>query len=104
MGVAHFERAEIMATPWRRRRMCVLVADRPVAAMLRDISGAGAFLETNACPEPGSKVELRHPEAGSIPARVRAVCGDGVEIAFIPSPASVGFALAAIAADMCRPG
>lgn len=92
-----------MASRWRRRRMCILVAGAPAPAALRTISASGAFLETNARPALGDKVELRHPEAGAIDATVRGIGPDGVELGFPLGEASVAFALAAIAADMTRP-
>ena len=92
-----------MATRWRRRRMCVLIGDGPSPAALRSVSATGAFLETNARPELGRLVELRHPEAGTISGTVRSLAQDGVAIDFECSERSVGFALAAIAADMSRP-
>lgn len=92
-----------MASRWRRRRMCVLIAGAPAPAALRSISASGAFLETNARPALGDLVELRHPEAGTIGATIRSLAPDGVELAFLCGEASVAFALAAIAADMTRP-
>lgn len=92
-----------MASRWRRRRMCVLIAGAPAPAALRSVSASGAFLETNARPALGDSVQLRHPEAGSIAATVRSLAPDGVELAFARTEASVAFALAAIAADMSRP-
>ena len=95
-----------MASPWRRRRMCVRVAGgaAPAApAALREISATGAFLETNVGPQLGEQVELRHPDAGAITGRVSAVAEDGISIAFTCGELSVAFALAAIAADMSRP-
>ncbi|MFL6845808.1 MAG: hypothetical protein ACJ8ER_13100 [Allosphingosinicella sp.] len=92
-----------MASRWRRRRMCILVADGPAPAALRTVSASGAFLETNLRPALGDSVELRHPEAGAIAATVRALADDGIELGFARSEASVAFALAAIAADMSRP-
>ena len=92
-----------MATRWRRRRMCMLIADVPAPAALREISAGGAFLETNARPPLGARIELRHPDAGTIEATVRALADDGVGIAFHYGARSVAFALAAIAADMSRP-
>ena len=92
-----------MATRWRRRRMCVLIADAPAPAALREVSAAGAFLETNARPALGTSVELRHPEAGTIFGEVRSLADDGVGIGFTCGERSVAFALAAIAADMSRP-
>ena len=95
--------AKAMASPWRRRRMCVLVSDTPAPAALREVSARGAFLETNARPPLGTSVELRHPEAGAIEAWVQSVAPDGISIAFTCCEASVAFALAAIASDMSRP-
>jgi hypothetical protein len=83
--------------------MCVLIDERPAPAALRDVSATGAFLETNARPALGRRVELHHPEAGAIFGIVRAVGADGVSIGFDCGERSVGFALAAIAADMSRP-
>ena len=95
--------ASPMASRWRRRPMCVLIADLPVPAALRDVSATGAFLETNARPALGSDVELHHPEAGAICGTVRSLAHDGIAIAFICGEQSVAFALAAITADMSRP-
>ena len=92
-----------MASPWRRRRMCVLVAGAAAPAALREISATGAFLETGVRPGVGDQVELRHPDAGTITGRVRALAEDGIAIAFACGEASVAFALAAIAADMSKP-
>ncbi len=92
-----------MASRWRRRRMCVLIADSPCPAGLRDVSASGAFLETNARPSVGTEVELHHPEAGAIAGIVRAVAVDGIEIGFSCSERSVAFALAAITSDMSSP-
>ena len=92
-----------MASRWRKRRMCILVADLPVPAGLRQISATGAVLDTNARPALGTKVELRHPEAGTINGVVRSISTDGIEICFSCSEYSVAFALAAITADMSHP-
>ena len=93
----------VMATRWRRRRMCVLIADHPAPAALREVSAAGAFLETNVRPSLGSLIELHHPEAGAIAGEVRSLARDGIGISFDYGERSVAFALAAIAADMSRP-
>ena len=104
MGVhAKIEAQERMASRWRRRRMCILVSDTAAPAALREISARGAFLETNARPDLGSAVELRHPEAGAIEGVVQALSHDGVRLAFTCSEISVAFAIAAISADMSRP-
>ena len=91
-----------MASRWRRRRMCVLLTDRPCPAALREISATTAFLETNARPALGAAVELHHPEAGRIEGRVQALSKDGVRLTFACTEHSVGFAMAAIASDMSR--
>ena len=93
-----------MASRWRRRPMCVLIADHPAPAGLREVSATGAFLETNARPPIGSAVELHHPEAGAIAGTVLGSAADGISIVFDCGEASVAFALAAITADMSRPG
>ena len=92
-----------MASRWRRRRLCILVEDNAEPAMLRDVSAAGAFLETNARPPLGAAVELRHPEAGAIRGTVRSLAHDGIVIGFDCDEQSVAFALAAITADMSWP-
>ena len=95
--------ASAMASRWRRRRLCVLIAGSPAPAALREVSATGAFLETNARPELGSGVELHHPEAGAISGIVRSLAHDGISIGFNCGEHSVAFALAAISADMSRP-
>lgn len=102
-AVGRIDSDKAMASRWRRRRMCVLVAGQPAPAALREVTARGAFLETNARPAVGTCVELRHPEAGAIAAEVRSLADDGIAIAFPAGEASVAFALAAIAADMSRP-
>jgi hypothetical protein len=92
-----------MTTPWRQRRMCVLVSGRSGPAAIRDISARGAFLETNERPPLGSRIELHHPEAGDIQGEVRSIAADGVGISFHCDARSVAFALAAIGAEMSRP-
>ena len=104
MGASHgLESMAAMASRWRRRTMCVLVADGPAPAALREVNAHGAFVETNARPALGASVELHHPEAGAINAQVRAIAVDGIALSFPCSERAVAFALAAIAADMSRP-
>lgn len=91
-----------MVSRWRRRRMCVLIADRPSPAALRDISGNGAFVETSARPPLGAAVSFHHPEAGAITARVTGYHADGIRIAFSGDSEAVAFALTAITTDMTR--
>ena len=99
------KRKGAMATPWRQRRMCALVASgaASVPATIRDVSARGAFLETNQRLPLGSQVELRHPEAGTIAGEVKSLTLDGMSIAFGCDTRAVAFALAAIASDMSRP-
>ena len=80
----------------------MLIADAPAPAALRDISGTGAFLETNARPPLNSKVSFHHPEAGAIEARVSSFAQDGIRIAFPGDSNAVAFALAAITSDMTQ--
>ena len=102
-ATASLEGRTNMASRWRRRRMCVLIAEHPAPAALREVSASGAFLETNARPPLGASVELHHPEAGAILGQVRGLADDGISIGFTCGEHSVAFALAAIAADMSRP-
>src|SRR3546814_20101771 len=95
--------ASAMASRWRRRPMCVLIADLPVPAALRHVSATGAFLETNARPALGTGVELHHPEAGAICGTVCSLSHYGIAIGFTCGEQSVAFALAAITADLSRP-
>jgi hypothetical protein len=104
MGAVRNLEGRVMASRWRRRRMCVLIADHPAPAALRDICATGAFIETTLRPPLGSRVELRHPEAGAIEARVSTVTEGGVGLTFARCEESVAFALAAVAADMSQPG
>ena len=92
-----------MASPWRRRRMCMIIGSHAAPAALREVSASGAFLETAARPGLGDRVELRHPDAGAIQGQVRALADDGILLSFADTENSVAFALAAIAADMSRP-
>jgi hypothetical protein len=92
---------------WRpdgRRPLCLLIADRPVPAALREVSGAGAWIETSVQLDSGARVQLRHPQAGTIAAHVIGHDKEGLRLAFDRSEAAVAFALAAIASDMSRAG
>ena len=102
-AVREFVQRNAMASRWRRRRMCLLVAESPAPAALRSINAAGAVVETSLKPALGAAVTLRHPDAGEIAARVCAVSADAVTIGFDLGERSVAFALAAVAADMSRP-
>jgi hypothetical protein len=86
---------------FRHRRLCVVVAGtRRDPGRLRDISAAGATLDTNARPPLGEAVRLQHPEAGEIVARVSRHHGGGIGLSFELAPESVAFAIRAYAADM----
>ena len=93
-----------MASRWRRRQVCTLLIDnRPTTVALRDISGSGARVDIAQAPDIGTTVELQHPHAGVISARVSAVVEGGVQLAFDRQESAIAFALGAIAADMSRP-
>jgi len=86
--------------PAGRRPLCLLLADRPRPVALREVSGAGAWIETHAQLDPGTSVTLRHPQAGTVSAEVIGQDRQGLQLRFDRSEASVAFALAVIAADM----
>lgn len=90
----------VMASRWRRRRMCILLAETPAPAALREVSARGAYLETGARPAIGSRVELNHPEAGTIAAAVEGHEQAGIRLRFTFGEASMAFAVAAITSDM----
>ncbi len=92
-----------MASRWRRRRMCLLIADGPAPAALTSVSACAASLETHVRPEIGTCVRLQHPEAGAIEGEVIALGANGLTLGFALSERSVAFALAATIADMSRP-
>ncbi|ATE67297.1 hypothetical protein COO09_01320 [Rhizorhabdus dicambivorans] len=92
-----------MASRWRRRTVCDLISDegcRTVA--LRGIDGRGARLDSDDPPALGSRVELRHPDAGTIQATVSEIGRGMLRISFDGTEAAIAFALAAIASDMTR--
>src|SRR3546814_17169779 len=82
--------------------MCVLIAELPMPAALREVSATGAVLETNARPPLGADVELHHPEAGAIAGTVQSLADDGIAIGFDCGEPSVAFALAAITAALSQ--
>lgn len=90
--------------PAGRRALCLLLADRPLPVALRDVSGAGAWIETHARLDMGMAVTLRHPQAGTVSAEVIGQDRQGLQLRFDRSEASVAFALAVIAADMRKTG
>lgn len=104
MGVwQRFDRPVAMASRWRRRQVCELrsyCGTQSVA--LRDISGGGARLDIDNPPSLGSRVELRHPHAGTISALVSEIGEGGIRISFDRQENAIAFALGAIAADMTR--
>ena len=91
-----------VAWRWRRRRMCILLGEAPIPASVRQISANGAFLETNARPGIGNRVELLLPDAGQITATVESHGHEGIGIRFDGSAPAAAFALTAIVADMSR--
>ena len=86
---------------FRSRRLCLIVAGtRRDAARLREISAAGAALDTNARPPLGETVRLSHPEAGEIAARVSRHTREGISLSFDLGDQAVSFAMLALATDM----
>ena len=68
--------------------------------MLRNISVAGAFVETERVFSIGDTIMLLHPEAGEISAGVVRLARDGAALAFTLGEQAATFALSAICADM----
>lgn len=103
--VARLKRTDdaAMASRWRRRALCLLLGAGDAPGALRRIDATGAFVETNLRPALGEMLELKHPDAGRIPATVAGVAPDGIALRFDYGARSVAFALSAIAADMSRP-
>jgi hypothetical protein len=87
----------------RARRMCILHAHAAAHACIREISARSAFLETNARPPLGARVEIEHPEAGRVSGTVTMTALDGIGISFAPEPRAMGFALTMLVARMARP-
>lgn len=86
---------------FRSRRVCVLVAGtRRDPARLREVSAAGATLDTLTRPPLGEAVRLHHPEAGEIAARVSRHTRDGIGLSFEVDESAVSFAMRALAIDM----
>jgi hypothetical protein len=88
--------------PEGRRPLCLLLGDRPMPVALREVSGAGAWIETSLRLGIGARVQLRHPQAGTIAGEVVGHDREGLRLAFDRSESAVAFALAAITADMSR--
>lgn len=91
-----------MASPWRRRRLCVIDWRGPAPAALTAISGRGARIETGARPCKGERVGFRHPVAGTIEGTVSEAGNGSVTLDFDGGARSIAFALTAIAADMTQ--
>lgn len=92
-----------MASRWRRRRVCELLADGQIQSVaLRDISGSGARLDSHHPPALGTHVELRHPHAGSIAGLVSEIGEGMIKVSFDQQERAIAFALDAIVADMTR--
>jgi hypothetical protein len=99
-NIRHFP-ASPPAKRCRGDRRCTLRAHGgDIAVVLRNVSAAGAFVETGDAVPVGSRVLLVHPEAGPIEARVTRVADDGAALAFNVGVRASTFALAAICADM----
>jgi hypothetical protein len=99
MGSKNWLACDRVLSP-QRRPLCLLIADRPLPVALREVSGAGAWIETHARIDTGTAVTLRHPQAGTLGAEVIGQDRQGLELRFDRSEAAVAFALAIVASDM----
>lgn len=89
------------STRFRSQRLCILVAGtRRDPARLRDISAAGATLDTLSRPALGESVQLHHPDAGEITACVARHSREGIGLSFEIDDAAVSFAMLVLATDM----
>jgi hypothetical protein len=85
----------------RSGRFCTLhAAGVDVSAALRDVSAAGAFIETDHPLHIDEAVVLSHPLAGAIRARVVRVARDGAALRFLAGEDAATFALASLCAGM----
>lgn len=82
------------------RRCALRIDGAEHPGTLRNVSAAGAFVETARPVAVGDILTLLHPEAGQIAAHVTRVAADGAALAFTVGEHAVTFALAAICADM----
>ena len=99
-GVHRLSSGRVFAR-FRSHRLCILVAGtRRDPARLRDISAAGATLDTLSRPPLDEAVQLHHPEAGEISARVARHTREGIGLRFDIDEAAVSFAMRALAIDM----
>lgn len=84
--------------------MCIVDSGSPAPARLDAIDGRGATICTNAALDPGASVTLSHPRAGEIAAKVRDCDAQQIRLDFASDARGVGFAMAAIAADLLPQG
>lgn len=85
----------------RSRSLCVLAWESDLASgRVRDISGAGAFIETNHRPPLGTIIEMRHPLAGAALCEVVRHGLDGIAVSFTLGESAVRFALSVVASAM----
>lgn len=85
---------------WANGQCIIRTSDGPVAGRLRDISAAGAFIETLHGIAVDTAVSLEHPAAGRVDARVARQTDDGISLSFALSDSTVTFALKVIAAEI----
>lgn len=85
----------------RSGRFCTLhAAGEDLSVSLRDVSAAGAFVETEHVLRIDEQVVLSHPIAGAIRARVVRVGRDGAALRFVVGEDAATFALASLCAGM----
>lgn len=102
MQVSHVQAANRRTAPryWVRSPCALHTPDGILHGRLRDISAAGAFVEIRRGPNPGTKLRLEHPTAGSLEGTVVRRTEDGISLSFAPGEANVVFALQVISCEI----
>ena len=102
MKVSNVQAANRRMAPryWVRSSCSLHTSGGKLYGRLRDISAAGAFVEIRRGPDPGTKLRLEHPTAGSLEGTVVRRTEDGISLSFAPGETNVVFALQVITSEI----